>query len=467
VEFAFVLPKSVERRGELQYLPLGVGYLASVLRNAGHGVEVVDGRVSRLGNEGILSELVRLSPDVVCATGRTFDIADNLDLLSVIRQEMPESTTILGGSHISALPKETMEQCDFIDVGVVGEGEATMVELAAALDGGRSLGKVDGIVYRGKTGLVKTDDRGFIRDLDSIPFPARDLFNLKRYDGMALEVKRKPMASVITSRGCPNQCVFCCKSTFGSVFRKRSPENVIEELADLIEGTYRYREIHFVDDTFTLDMDRAGRIFDLIRQRGWDISIAFPNGIRADRVSEELFAKMRDAGVYCVFFGVESADDEVLARVDKGETVGQMRHAIRLAKDAGFYVGLFFVMGLPGSTAESERKSLDFALDLDVDQLSLSVVTPYPGSRLYDMLAEQGLARDDWTAYRHDFMGGRLLYESQMGQQEVTREWNNIIRRFYLRPEYPLKLLTKHGMFGARKMYVMARSLLARKAGIT
>jgi len=457
----------VERRGELQYLPLGVGYLASVLLGEGHDVEVVDGRVNGYSEGDILSEVGRIDPDVVCATARTFDVAENLETLKAVKEARPDVKTVLGGPHVSALPEETLMQCGWVDFGVVGEGEETMRELAGALDRGGGLQGVKGIAFRDGGDLVKTPARGFIRNLDAIPFPARRLFNLRRYDRMALEVKRKPMASVITSRGCPSQCVFCCKSTFGSVFRSRSPENVMAELEDLVEGRYRYREIHIVDDTFTLDMKRAARIFDLIIERGWNISIAFPNGIRADRASKELFDKMKAAGVYCVFFGVESGDDRVLSRINKGETVQQIREAVKLARDEGFYVGLFFVMGLPGSTAESERKSLDLALELDVDQLSLSVVTPYPGSRLYDMLREQDLAKGDWTAYRHDFMGRRLLYESEMTEDEVKREWNSIIRGFYMRPGYPLKLLRRHGTFGLRKMYVMARSLLARKTGIT
>ncbi|MBD3389019.1 MAG: radical SAM protein [Candidatus Altiarchaeales archaeon] len=467
MKFAFALPKSIERRSEIQYLPLGVGYLASVLRGEGHEVEVIDGRVNGYPDSRVVDEVGISRADAVLATSRTFDISDNIGLLKKIKEAHPGVKTILGGAHISALPEDTLKQFGWIDYGVVGEGEETIKELAQRLSDGDSMMGVKGVVYRGKTKIVRNGDRPFIEDLDAIPFPARDIFDLRKYDTKAVEVKRKPMASIITSRGCPHQCIFCCKATFGSKFRDRSPDNVLAEVEELVESKYRYREIHIVDDTFTLDMDRAGRIFDGIKERGWDVSIAFPNGIRADRVTPELFRKMRDAGVYCIFFGVESGDGKVLERIDKGETIEQIREAVKLAKDYGFYIGLFFVMGLPGSTVESERKSLELALDLDVDQLSLGVITPYPGSRLYDLLDRQGLVDDDWMAYRHDFMAKKLLYDSGMTGDEITREWNNIIKRFYLRPTYPFKMAYRHGMFGLRKMYVMGRSLIARKTGIT
>jgi radical SAM superfamily enzyme YgiQ (UPF0313 family) len=227
VKFAFVLPKSVERRSELQYLPLGVGYLASVLIEEGHEVEVVDGRIKSYSDEEILDGLGRINPDVVCATSRTYDISENVTLLKRVKDSYPEVRTVLGGPHISALPEETMRQHGWIDYGIRGEGEATIKELAGRLESGRGVGDVKGIVYRSNGGVVKTADRGFIQNLDSIPFPARHLFDLRRYDGKAVEVKEKPMASIITSRGCPHQCIFCCKSTFGSVYRGRSPENVL------------------------------------------------------------------------------------------------------------------------------------------------------------------------------------------------------------------------------------------------
>ena len=466
MKFSFVLPKTIERRSELQYLPLGVGYLASVLIKAGHEVEVIDGRVNGYSDEEIISRLGKSNPEVVCSTARTFDLSENIRLLSAVKGAYPGVKTLLGGSHISALPEWTLKKHDSIDYGIYGEGEETMAEFASALPAG-DLANVKGVVFRRGSEVVKTPDRGFIKDLDGLPFPARHLFELEKYHAKAVEVKRKPMASIITSRGCPNQCVFCCKSTFGSLYRKRTAENVLAEIEELVETKYRYREIHIVDDTFTLDMERAEEIFDGIIGRGWDVNIAFPNGIRADRVSRRLFDKMRKAGVYCVFFGVESGDDKVLEKIQKGENIAQIREAVRLAKEQGFYVGLFFVMGLPGSSIESEEKSLNLALELDVDQLSLGVITPYPGSRLYDLLRKQGMASEDWDAYRHDFLAKKLLYDCGMTGEEITTEWNSMIRRFYLRPSYPFKLIKRHGLFGAKKMYVMGRSLIARKLGIT
>jgi len=464
MKIAFITPRTKERRAEFQYLPLGIAYIASVLLNEDHEVKIFDSRIENYSEEEFKEKLHDFNPTLIGATSTTYQIFESVKMLKEAKEACPNAFSFIGGAHVSALPAQTLSTFSWIDFGVVGEGEITTKELASALSEKKpSFGSIKGLAFRKNKNIFLNEKRELINDLDSIPFPARNLFNLKKYDNAGLEVKKKPMTSIISSRGCPGQCIFCSKAVFGASFRARSPENIILELEELIEGKYHYKEIHVMDDNFTLNIDRAEKICNKIIEKDWNVKFALPNGIRVDRVSKELLEKMYDAGFYCLFFGVESGDDKVLKKIGKNISLKQVKNAIKMAKKIGFYTGIFLVAGLPGSSLKSEEKSLKLALDLDVDQASLSVITPYPGSRLYNLLSAQGLIKEDWNTYRHDFSSQQLLYDSALSKEEIQKFFNDFVKKFYLRPSYPFKLIYRHKYFGCKKLYVMLRSLLNRK----
>ncbi|MBI4439871.1 radical SAM protein [Candidatus Woesearchaeota archaeon] len=459
MKVCFVTPKTTERRSEIQYIQLGIAYLGSILLKNNHEVKVIDGRINSYSDQEILRTAGDWRPELIAVSSTSSQINESLRILKIIKEEYPEIKNVLGGAHFSGVPAEMMEQNRFIDFGVVGEGEYTILEIA----NGKDVSDIDGLVYRKEGNITLNKKREYERDLDKFPFPARQLFDMKKYYGNALEVKEKPMATIITSRGCPYGCVFCCKASFGPFFRSRSPKNVLDEMQQLVnEG---YREIHIVDDNFSMDMKRAEEIFDGVINNGWNLKFAFPNGLRADRLDRGLLTKMKKAGVYFMSIGVESGDPKVLKAINKGVTLERIQETVKIARELGIFVNLFLVAGLPESTRESERMTLDFALKIDPDQASLGVVTPYPGSKLYDELFAKGLIDHDWGKYRHDFAGKRLLYKSEMTEEEVVEAWNTFTKKFYLRPSYPLKMIIRHKAFGTKKLYVMLRSLITRKLG--
>lgn len=215
---------------------------------------------------------------------------------------MPNIVTVLGGCHITFLPEETVSSCPAIDVGVIGEGEVTMLDLMHSIENGRSLDAVDGVVIRDEGKIRKTRPRRLIEDLDTLPFPARHLLPMEKYAALG---EMTPIGNVITSRGCPFRCIFCASSRlYGNTFRARSPENVFEEVSELVDK-YRINFIEFVDDTFTINKKRSFRLAELLRKL--DVSWAF--GSRVDTVSSELLKAFRRAGAIVFYMGIESASE--------------------------------------------------------------------------------------------------------------------------------------------------------------
>jgi anaerobic magnesium-protoporphyrin IX monomethyl ester cyclase len=452
-------PLMKERRADLQYIPLGLAYIASALKNSGHEVSVLDVRAERLAPAGILQRINKASPRLFAITSNTCQIHEAADLLALVKKNFPGLITVLGGPHISALPERTLREQPALDIGVVGEGEVTAVELCAALDRGEKLHGIPGLVFRDGADIVLNPARPMIADINSIKFPDRDAFPTAIYNSHIIEYKAKPIASIITTRGCPYQCTFCCKSVFGSRQRLRSPENVIAELQELIENKH-YREIHVIDDNFTFDTARAKTICNEIIARKWNVSFALPNGIRVNNFDDALAGLMKKAGFYSLWFGVESGSQEVLDRIKKGLRLDQVRKAVTTAKRHGFFTGMYFIIGLPGSSPQSEEMSLALARELEPDVMGVGIFTPYPGSELYD-----SASASDWAHYRHDFAGHHFT-GGQFDTAYILRQFDMLSQRFYFRPSYYTGLVRRHGMLGVRRVWINFKNFLFRRLGL-
>ncbi|MEK7721129.1 MAG: radical SAM protein [Elusimicrobiota bacterium] len=449
-------PLMKERRADLQYIPLGLAYLCSALKNAGHEVSVLDVRAEKLDDPEVIARVREFSPRLFGVTSNTCQIREAVALLDLVKRDFPGITTVLGGPHVSALPERTLREQRSIDIGVVGEGEATITELCGALGAGGDLRGVPGLVFRENTALVSTAPRCLAANIDELAFPDRDAFPIGIYNSHVIEYKARPITSILTSRGCPYQCVFCSKSVFGSRERLRSAGNVIAEMRVLIEEK-GYREIHIIDDNFTYDLKRAREICNEIIARRWKAHFSLPNGIRVNNFDDELAALLRKAGFYSLWFGVESGDQEVLKFIKKGIQLNQVRKAVATAKRHGFFTGMYFVIGLPGSSPKSEKMSLDLARELEPDVIGVGIFTPYPGSELYDQ--ESGA---DWEHYRHDFAEHRFT-GSQFDGKYILEQFDLLSQRFYFRPVYYLNLLRRHGMLGARRIWINFKNFLFRR----
>ncbi len=384
-------------------MPLGPAYLAASLEKSGYDVKIVDLTFmdnSKFDPAFIGSAILNLKPDIIGLSALTWTIPNTYNLANTIRAVDKKIPIVVGGPHVSALPQRTLEECPSINAAIVGEGEFLLRDffnLFFRKGFSDDLNKLQGLVYRKGNSIKGDPTPAYIEDLDKIPFPARHLYNIPKYVEVSnsFNAKNTPVASMITSRGCPHQCVFCTRSNNGLNYRARSPENVVKEIEEL--HRMGFKEIQIVDDNFTHDISRVYEICRLIKERELELSFDLPNGMRVNHFTEELMSTMYDAGFYNINLGVESGDDEVLKKIRKGTTVTQIKEAFRIAKKVGFQMTLFCVIGLPGSTIETVEKTFKLVQESGYN-FNFSVCTPYPGSPLWDEI-KGNLGEISWGRY--------------------------------------------------------------------
>ena len=385
-------------------IPLGPAYIAASLEQAGYDVKVADCTFmdqNKFDAVRVKDAVLGLNPDAVGLSALTWTIPSAYQLAEAIKEDSPDTPVILGGPHVSALPRRTLKECGAIDAAILGEGERTFPDyLGHLFSKGISpeMEGLSGVAYRHGGEVAGDTEPVYVEDLDALPSPARHLFPLSEYIKWSqnFEARQTPVASMITSRGCPHRCTFCTRVNNGVRHRARSPGSVVREMEELKE--MGFNEVQIVDDNFTHDRERVHEICRLIRKEGLDLTFQLANGMRVDHVTQELMEAMYDAGFYSIHFGVESGDDGVLREIRKDITVDQVREAVRITRNIGYELNLFFVIGLPGSTVESEERTLALMEELGLP-VTYSVCTPYPGSPLWD---QRGDKMDEITWDRFD-----------------------------------------------------------------
>jgi anaerobic magnesium-protoporphyrin IX monomethyl ester cyclase len=375
------------------FLPIGLAYLAAVLKENGHEVTVIDCLALEIDHEQLKAKLSSFGPNVVGITSMTPTIQSTLLSTHAVKEACPDAVVALGGPHATFMDKQILEQDATVDVVVRGEGEQTLLEIAQNTADSKSLSGVAGTTFRSNGQIVQTPTRPFIQKLDELPYPAYDLFPLNRY-----RLFGKLFLPVITSRGCPYQCAFCTTSRIlGKEYRMRSPKNIVDEL-EFLKNTYGADAFTFYDDTLTLDKNRIFKICEGIQTK--KINLPWDCQTRVDQISKEILVKMRETNCQQVFFGVESGCQEILNAVKKRTTVEQNATAIKLAKEVGLFVAVSIMIGYPGETPEMLRQTLDFVRRTEPDDVYLCVATPYPGTELRRVVEEMGLKMStDWGQY--------------------------------------------------------------------
>lgn len=441
---------------------LGLAYLGAVSEERGDEVRIFDADVE---DQPLTEFLQEFRPHIVGITANTPQVKQAWRTAATVKQ-MLDIPVVIGGPH----PSVVSENLDFeslehgIDIVVRGEGEATWVEVcnvvesflrdqptfstAALMDPAKELWKgVLGISYKTSDGqLHRNPDRPAIKDLDSLPWPAYHLFKMERYTNLQPAIDHVDGArsfAILTSRGCPYRCTFCSQSIMPVKWRARSPENVLEEWRHLVRDLGA-EEIGVLDDSANIRMDRLHVLADLlIANRLNHVPWIFVNGIRANLATKELLAKLKQAGLKRTAFGVESGDPEILASVEKHITHETIEQAFRNAKAVGLETIGFFIIGLPGDTRETMQRTIDFACKLDPLVANFSMMTPYPGTKVYEIAKTKGrLLMEDWEDYV--FFEGRARYELGDLTAELQEEmWKKAYRQFYLRPHRILMTLTR------------------------
>jgi len=422
--------------------PLGPGYIAAVLEGNGYEVTIEDCQCLDVDHQTLMDRMRKRSPDIVGISATTPTFGSSLLTARMMKQNLPQVPVIIGGAHVSALPEETMAY-DCFDVGVIGEGEYTTLELIKHVEknGLDDLEQVAGIVFKRNGESHRTERRPFIRSLDELPFPARHLLPpLSMYHPAPTSYRKLPNAHLLTSRGCAGaECVFCDRAVFGSQIRFRSVENVFAEIEELI-NIYGARDLKFFDDTFTIDKKRVLRICEEFKKRRVDIPwccLARPN-----TVNREMLKAMKEAGCWEILFGLESMDQNVLTKLMKFTTVQQNVEAVRLCQEVGISVRANFIVGLPFDTLETMETDLREAIRLNVDFAHFNKFTPYPGSELYQTLTNQGYKFDFPTWESQLDLKGKIMYHPDNMTEDQYRKWLiESHKRYYLRPRYILKQL--------------------------
>jgi anaerobic magnesium-protoporphyrin IX monomethyl ester cyclase len=403
--------------------PLSLMYLASALEEDSFSVRIHDDDLLQEGYYKFADLALKLDPRIIGVTATTSTIGTALNYLQIVKKNMPDVLTVIGGPHPTFMPRKTLES-GVVDVVVRGEGEETLRELAGEED----LSSVRGISYRDEGRLKMNQSRPLIKDLDSLPFPARHLVAFDSYGASS---------GIITSRGCVYNCGYCSSSLImGKKFRSRSPENVADEIEELVHQ-YGVRDLAFMDDTFMLNKKRAGEIAGEIKSR--DLDVSFVASSRVDSVNQDLLFKLKEAGMNTLYYGVESGSQRILDLMKKGITLEQAERAVKGAKEAGLKVLTSFILGYPGETAQDLDRTIDFSIKLDPDYSQFSILTPFPGTPIYQDLKKRGLIdTEDWKEYT--VMKPVLKYEELgLSKEMVERKLTQAYLRFYARPRYLLK----------------------------
>ena len=382
-------------------IPVGLGYVARALELARHPCLVLD--VNLDSEETILCRLAAFSPQIVGITLWNFCASEAYRLLETIRRALPSVTLIAGGPEVTMEEGAVLEGCPAIDVGVVGEGCETILEILR----GDELAGIPGIVYRSEGAIQQTERRAFVHP-DSTPFPTYSDFELRRYG---------PRMSLVSSYGCPYRCIYCSvPRSKGQAWRPKSWEHMLEEVRFWYDRGYRSFQFH--DSNLLLDRVRIGRFCEQVIDERLDCRFD-ARGVRADHLDIELLGLLRQAGFRTLRIGVESGSDRVLRALKKGETRQQIETAIREALDAGFELVLYFLIGSPGEGPEEIKASFELARKYPVRKVMFFALTPEPGTEFHDWAVSRGY----WTHTRQAgcFKERPLMRTDVMSLEELER----------------------------------------------
>jgi anaerobic magnesium-protoporphyrin IX monomethyl ester cyclase len=333
---------------------------------------------------------------------------DGLKFARLLRNQC--DLLIAGGPLPSCDPSSFLDDYDLV---VTGEGEQTILEVVKAYEAGLDFGSIKGLAYRFEGRTIETPKRELQVDLDRIPFPARNLFD----NSMYIEYWKKRFGysatSVMTTRGCPFSCEFCSNAVFGTSYRERSSENVLNEVEETL--ALGYDRIHFADDVFTLNNRRIRQICEDIRKRGLDFK--WECLARVDSIDKSTADSMKKAGCDRIFFGIESGDESTLRLMRKKISLDQARNAVDAARSSGLKTGAFFILCYPGETEDAVLKTIRFATSLPLDYLSFTIAYPLPGTALYERVNSSAVK--DWRLEVNLFSDHRLIYESEFSEAKM------------------------------------------------
>jgi anaerobic magnesium-protoporphyrin IX monomethyl ester cyclase len=425
--------------------PLGALYLGSVLEEEGHNVEIFDLLAEKYPTETI-RKIIPASDAIGITTYSsayqetlkggyyTYAYKETAEIAKYIKEIDSKLPIIIGGPHCTVQPKKCLDEISSADISVEGDGEHIISDLTKALQGKKDLSDISGIHYRQNNQIKKAKPAIIFEKLDEIPFPARHLIDKYNLAKNQKKHNFKPkFTTIITGRGCPFNCSFCTRNALGyRIFRKRSVENVVSEIREIDE---KYDSVMIVDDTFLADVERANEILDRLIEMKLNLDI-YVQGARVDTAFPELYNKMRKAGVTHLYYGLESANQDVLEFYNKQASVNQIKDAVNLGHKYGFFTVGTFILGAPIETKAHIERTIKFACSLPLDTVLFTILTYKFGSPLWEQAEKEGKLSDS--------DGYTVVADSKKGLGNFTRKelevyWRKAILKFYLRPSYIAK----------------------------
>ncbi len=380
---------------------IGIGYLLANTKKNGINSQFIDMASYEYSLEDLLSHIEKTEPSLIGFTAFTTQIKSAGVIANKIKEKFPNIQISAGGPHVTAIPKETLDEFPEFDFVIRGEADDVILPTIYNLNK-KSLSEIKGVVTR------QTKDCSYNRvyNLDRLPFPAWEEFCLERYPGADPHLTRLELP-ISTSRGCPNNCIFC-ERPFGKNRINRSVDSVIEEIERNIKN-FGCEAIYFLDETFVWDIAWNEDLFRRMINKGLNKKLRWSCETRVDKASPELFKLMKESGGYYIFFGFESADDEMLRTCGKGFKAEQIKKAITYAKDAGIVCAGSFIIGLPGETEETALKSMKLAKELDIYSTTFPIAVPFPGTVIRNMAEKHKyglrILSNNWNDYGKQYPG--------------------------------------------------------------
>jgi len=419
-------------------MPNGLCYLAASTRKSGYKTEIIDAHAMNISNGKLTDLIINKNPKYVGISANTINIYSAADLAKKVKKLNPDIKMIVGGPHITAVPVETMKRFPEIDIGVIGEGEITIVDILNNLKKRKDLKKVKGIVFRKGKKIIITEKREFIKNLDDLPPPAFDLLPdfKKYYKPPAWSLHEKVSALLITSRGCSAQCTFCDRAVFGNVCRTHSAEYVMRIIRKLYHK-HGVRHLRLNEDNLLLFRNKIKGICNAIIKE--KLKISWSCFARVDCVNFEILRLIKKAGCWQISYGIETGEQKILDVEKKNITLEQIEKAVRLTKKVGIRVIGFNMIGHPLETIKSMKKTIDFNKRIKVDDFKAEFLIPFPGTELYYTAEKYGVLDRDWG--KMGVYKGPVFIPYGL-TKELLIEWHKRgLWHFYLQPRIILSYI--------------------------
>lgn len=426
--------------------PLGLCYLAAAVRQSGRSVQIIDAPAFDMDLQTTIQEIKKIETGIIGITATTASIIRAAELADALRKNSIAAKLLIGGPHVSALPERTLQEFEAFDIGVINEGERTIVDILNCLLTDGNLNAVAGIVYRDNSTIRLTSPRALIENLDELAFPAWDMIPHlpKYYKPAPHSYYQLPSATLMTSRGCNGMCTFCARPFMGEKYRSNSPEYTLG-MIDYLVRNYGIRDIMFYDDNFLLDRERVTKICEEILRRGYNITWSCL--ARTDIMPEDFFRLIRKAGCWQIAYGIESGDQTILDNIKKRSTLERIEAMIRKANEAGIHTRGYFMIGCPGETRQTIDRTIQFITKSGLKDFHVTFCTPMPGAELFTTAEQYGNFDCDWKKLG---FWDPVFIPFGMTKDDLIAGHRRMFRKFYLRPSvigrYMLKIITKPGI---------------------